>query len=172
MIENWKEIENYEGMYEVSDFGRIRSMERTINSRFFPSVIIAQSVNSGGYLRVTLNHPVVKKKTLCVHVLVGKAYVPNLDKLPVLNHKNGNKLDNRASELEWTTHSGNTQHAYDTGLKKKGAESCNARIVMDTQTGIFYLTVQEAAETFSINQNTLFYKLSGKRRNNTSLILT
>lgn len=130
---------------------------------------MAVSLNGKGYKIVSLNHPILKKKTKTVHTLVAKEHVPNPYNYKVVNHLFGNKLDNRACVLEWTTSAGNVQHSYDTGLKKKGAEHCAARKVIDTNTLKIYGTVREAAKDLKINENTLYYYLSGKRINKTTL---
>lgn len=69
--------------------------------------------DSRGYLRVSLNGKSVK-----IHRIIAQMFVPNPQNLPVVNHKKGNKHDNRASQLEWVTYSENTQHAYAIGLCK------------------------------------------------------
>ena len=87
-------------------------------------------LNGTGYARVSLNLE-GKSKDYFVHRLVAKYFVPNPDNLPVVNHKDGNKLNNHADNLEWVTSSENNRHAFATGLKKPkykyGEENPNSR---------------------------------------------
>jgi hypothetical protein len=103
----WKEIEYTD--YEVSDTGAVRNAAT--------KELKMCVVNRGGYARISLHG-----MKASVHRLVATAFIPNPEKLPVVNHKDGNKLNNTAGNLEWATHSENTQHAYDTGLKRRGEE--------------------------------------------------
>jgi hypothetical protein len=120
-IEIWKDVPNYEGLYMVSNFGRIKSLPRTYTSGYGrithnPEKLMALPKINSGYLCVGLSKYGVKK-TFTVQDVVALAFIPNPDNLPEVNHKFGNKEDNRPSQLEWSTRSGNLKHAYDTGLK-------------------------------------------------------
>lgn len=106
-MENWLPIAGYEGLYEVSDMGGVRSLKRATTS----GKVLVQRSGTGGYLRVCLcknNH----KKTFVVHRLVASAFIENPEHKPEVNHKNGIRTDNRASNLEWVTRSENERHAY------------------------------------------------------------
>lgn len=95
--ENWMPIEGYEGIYEISDFGRVRSLNynKTGETR-----ILKQAMNKDGYLIVCLCKD-GKQKTVKVHRLVATAFVPNMFGLNQVNHINENKTDNRADNLMW-----------------------------------------------------------------------
>lgn len=112
--EQWKPIEGTDGDYQVSNLGRVRSMKQYygIIGRIMP-----QTIQRSGYHYVTLH---VNNKPTCrrVHRLVAKAFIPNPDNLPEINHIDGNKDNNQVSNLEWCTHSHNVKHSFDTGLKK------------------------------------------------------
>jgi hypothetical protein len=107
MTEQWKPIKGFEGQYEVSDLGRVKSVERVCKSRWENSTrpvherILRAGLDAYGYLRVTLQvdggkRNIVKK----VHRLVAEAFLPNPFNLPDVNHK-GDKTDNRSHKLEW-----------------------------------------------------------------------
>ena len=110
--EQWKPIQEFNGEYEVSNLGRVRSMKR-----YYGMVgrIMPQTIQRKGYYAVTfwMNNKAYCRK---VHRLVIEAFTPNPDNLPCINHIDGNKLNNHVSNLEWCTYQANMQHAVRTGL--------------------------------------------------------
>lgn len=117
--EKWRDIVNYEGFYQVSNFARIKSFYKG------KVKILKLALSSKGHLRAHL-YKDGKTKLLFVHVLVAKAFIPNPENKPCVNHKDGNKQNNSIDNLEWVTQSENVKHAYETGLKKSGCEHCRA----------------------------------------------
>lgn len=120
--EIWKDIKGYERLYKVSNYGRIKSLKRTIFighhkdvKKILPGKILKQRINRK-YLSLGLFKHV--QKTKFVHILVAKHFVKGYKRGLQVNHKKGNKLDNRAWMLEWVTDSQNKLHAYKLGLKK------------------------------------------------------
>lgn len=106
MEEIWKDIAGYEGRYQVSNFGRVKSLERRCRTKTYtrkvPEKIYAQAIDSYGYLIVSL-HLDGKKKTRTVHRLVAEAFIPNPNNLKEVNHKDENKKNNAVWNLEWCT---------------------------------------------------------------------
>lgn len=112
-FETWKDIEGYEEEYQVSTLGRIRSKDRIDSADRNLSGKIIKLLPHGktGYLKIGL-HQNGKQNTVLVHRLVAKAFVANPKQYVEVNHKNGDKKDNRAENLEWCSRSHNVRHAY------------------------------------------------------------
>ena len=111
----WKDIEGYEGLYQVSDKGEVRSLDRTERSkgnsyRQRKGMLLKQRIDKYGYYKVNL-YKDSKLKTFVVHRLVAVAFVDNPMDLPVVNHIDGDKTNNHFSNLEWCTVQENTHHA-------------------------------------------------------------
>ena len=118
MSEIWKDIKGYEGIYQISDCGRVRSIHFGPKNHGLSSEprIMRTPRSSSGYLHVQLykDH---KPTTKLVHILVAEAFVDNPHGKPEINHIDGNKSNNTSSNLEWVTKSENLKHAARTGLR-------------------------------------------------------
>lgn len=131
MKEEWLPVGGYEGLYEVSNLGRVRSVERYIfdhgleTERYVPSTVLKPWRSS----HKTKDHVYYQMVTLCrngkikrvgVHRLVAKAFIPNPLNKPQINHIDGNPQNNNVKNLEWVTNGENSQHAYDNNLNQEG----------------------------------------------------
>ena len=120
MKEEWKPIKDYEGLYEVSNTGKVRSLDRVVEytgrrtgeTRLHKGHEIKATLKKSGYWQVSLNKDNIRK-SFRLHRLVAAAFVinSNPDKFDVVNHLDGNKSNNCADNLEWTDNFGNMQHA-------------------------------------------------------------
>lgn len=123
MIEEWRDIKGYEGFYQVSNLGRVRSLDRYKNQvskrgriypAFCPGRILKQTYR-GNYLRVNLYHLSgngisYNGESFSVHRLVAEAFIPNPNNLPCINHKDENKENNCVDNLEWCTYKYNSNY--------------------------------------------------------------
>ncbi len=113
IMEIWKDIPGYKGEYQISNLGRIKSLERYVNRRgsrklFVREIILKQHLNFG-YSIICLKHI----NTYRVHRLVGFAFISNPENKPQINHKNGIRNNNRVENLEWCTNSENQIHSFE-----------------------------------------------------------
>lgn len=128
LIEYWKPIPGYLDLYEISSFGRVRSLERFINDRgcvyLRKSKLLKLSKNKDGYLAVTL-YKSGQRKTFKVHRLVAMAFIPNPDNLPMINHKDCNPANNTVENLEWCTQKYNVSYGTANQRRSKTLQNCN-----------------------------------------------
>ena len=101
MIEEWRPVVGYEGLYEVSNTGRVRSLDRYVKTcygsyRLHKGKVLSPGIRPDGYLVVSLQYRMFR-----VHRLVAEAFLPNPDNLPQVNHKDEDKSNNRVDNLEW-----------------------------------------------------------------------
>lgn len=137
MEEIWKDIENYEGFYQVSNLGRVKSMERIVNAgaggkRIVKERIMKQGYNQGGYLSATLSKNFISKTT-STQRLVAKAFIPNPENKAEVNHINCIRDDNRVSNLEWNTKSENIRHSFQFGKNRNNGENSNRALLTNLQ---------------------------------------
>lgn len=168
VAEVFRPIKGYEGLYEISNHGRVKSMPKTWNRKSgkvfrvkSESEIKIAKVDNG-YPRVTFCHGTVRK-SFSVHRLVADAFLDNPNNFPVVNHKNSKRDDNYFENLEWTTYSGNAQHAFDSGgrARPKGESNPQSkysdrdiRIIRKLYEDGHY-SQREIGEMFEDNQNNI-----------------
>lgn len=107
MTEEWRDIKGYEGLYQVSNMGRVKSLERTFFDKIGRKQIAKERIlrpctTRNGYLLISL-HTSGKRKKFSVHRLVASAFVPNPDNNPEVNHRDEDKTNNSVDNLEWCT---------------------------------------------------------------------
>jgi len=120
--EQWIDIKGYENLYQISNYGNVKSLEKNIirkngKKQSFKPKILKSGLSKNGYLSVALTKN-KKMKTYFVHKLVANMFIENKNNYKCVNHKDGNKLNNNVDNLEWCSYNHNLKEAYKLGLKK------------------------------------------------------
>lgn len=131
IIERWKDIEGYEGYYQVSNLGNVKSISRQVyhpitNIQLINERILKPDLRRG-YKYVSVSKNGIKKGFL-VHRLVGFHFLNSIEGKNEINHKNGIKTDNRVENLEWVNSSENQKHAVKIGLQFSGSKHTNSKL--------------------------------------------
>ena len=135
-IEQWETVAECNGEYQVSNLGRVKSLKQGKER------ILNNCLSTTGYLVVGI-HKKGKRKNWPIHKLVALSFLPNADKKPQINHKDGNKTNNNINNLEWVTAKENAQHAWDMGLLANRIKSVS-KPVIDIITGEKYKSLTAA----------------------------
>lgn len=125
-MEQWKDIEGYEGMYQVSNTGKVKSLKRVTKfkgkdyTRTEQEKLLTLAKHHKGYFKAQLRKN-DKLKAFFIHRLVAQAFIPNPESKATVNHKDGDKSNNTVENLEWMSNQENMAHAYATGLRNNDA---------------------------------------------------
>ena len=174
MNEVWKPVETYEGSYEVSNLGNVRSLPRTFNwginliSKTIEGKILKLHLHKAGkrngYYQIRFGN----KKRFYVHRLVAQAFIENIHNYPCINHIDGDGTNNKVENLEWCSYSQNRLHS----ARVLGAKSSCSKEVFDLKTGIYYSTQTQAflSRSQPVKFSQFACMLSGKWPNKTDFI--
>lgn len=153
MKEEWKDIKGYEGFYQVSNYGMVRSVDRFTNrdggAQFRKGQLLSPGKDRWGYRFVILQNRT--KKCKMIHRLVSAAFLDPIPGKPIVNHIDGNKSNNAVDNLEYCTQSENMRHAFATGLHKTTAVLA---LDKDTEDTVFqFSSVKDARKMFAPGTN-------------------
>lgn len=163
MNETWKDIPRYEGYYQASSYGYIRSLPREVTQkghkntyiRSFKGKILCSRLQNSDYYIVWLSKD-GKVYPQLVHRLVAQAFILNTENKPCVNHKNGNKSDNRIENLEWCDYGENIKHAHTIIGRKKITKS-----VICIELNQEFQSQTEASRKLGINRGSISHALTG-----------
>lgn len=169
--EEWRDVEGYEKLYQISNYGRVKSLSKQFlvsnqygknkGYRTTKCKILKPQLDKYGYLRVTLCNN--KHKLLQVHRLVGLVFIPNVQFLPLINHKDENKTNNHVDNLEWCTHKYNSN--YGTSIERM-AKSQSIKVNQYDLNGNFikqWVGINEVGRILNINHANIISVCQGKR---------
>lgn len=127
MEEEWRAVVGWEGLYEVSSEGRVRSLDRLVTRKDgviarYTGRVLRAGVNSSGRLTVRLSYE-QHYQSFSVHRLMAEAFIPNPEGLPLVRHLNDKPLDLRLENLAWGTHSDNQYDRVRNGIYRNGRET-------------------------------------------------
>ena len=180
ICEEWKPCPGYEDTYQVSNMGKVKSVDRVAGGR--PGItkgkILIQTPNRKKYLEARLYNN-SKSISKVVHRLVAKAFILNPSNYQQVNHIDGNKYNNNASNLEWVNNSDNQKHAYKLGLQpsRKGENNSNTKITDKDVTLLKQLynsgmSIVEVSSSININVSIIRQIIYGRTwKSNTAPIL-
>jgi hypothetical protein len=171
-MEVWKEVKDYEGLYEVSNLGRVKRLSKwtkvgNVAKRFDKEKILKQGLHHKGYFHVILSKN-GKSKTITTHRLVLSNFVENIENKHSINHINGIKTDNRLENLEWCTISENSIHSYKMGLQisikgeKHGRSKLTKNQVIDIKYNLNSLTNSEISKIYNLSKSYVWCLRRGK----------
>jgi NUMOD4 motif/HNH endonuclease len=166
--EIWKPINGYEGLYEVSNMGRIKRLATTGKRCIRKERILKVALDHRGYHKVKLSKFNIAKP-FKVHRLIAFAFIDNPENKRTINHKNGIKGDNKVENLEWNTDSENMSHAYNVLGRKNSEENIKnavakvSRKVTCLTSGNTYISVSEAARKEKLSRRSVMLVCSGRQ---------
>lgn len=182
MTEEWKDIKGYEGYYQASSLGRIRSLDRIDTSgKRRKGKVLKYKHDGGGYPSVILARG-CKDHTIHVHRLIAETFIPNPDNKPTVNHIDENKENNAVSNLEWMTYKENAHHGtrmkrcysgrdykaigkrISAGIRSKWINRPIIQYDLDMNYVAEYPNVYEAAEINCIDRAPIRRVLNGDRK--------
>ena len=170
--EIWKSVQGFEGRYEVSNLGRLRSLDRTSvykDGRVanIKGTMIKGAITKDGYLVVALNSSCRRY----IHRIVAETFFGKPEFRDTVNHKNGNKIDNRVDNLEYNSFKENNEHARNNGLNSQHAEKCNLTkfseqlvSALKAVSAEYNASNKKLAEIFGMSTTHVSDILSGKTR--------
>ena len=149
MKEYWKDIEGYEGLYQISNVGRVKSL--------YSGKVLKEVKTTNGYLSIRLYKNGISHR-FSIHRLVAKAFIPNHENKPEVNHIDEDKTNNKVSNLEWNTRLENMRHGSIIQRKQKPVFAVNKSMEFD----YYFNSLKEDAETLNLHASNITNVLKGR----------
>lgn len=167
--EMWKDIKGFEGQYQISSEGRVKSLARKIINKSgreqnIKERILKVRTRSDGYNSINLSNGSGKLKTFLVHRLVCEAFHPNPDNKPEVNHIDENKSNNRACNLEWSTRKENNNHGTHNMRVAKTTSKPVAQYTLDGQLVNIWDSAIELTKQIGFDPSSIYKVANGKRK--------
>ena len=169
MTEEWRDILDFEGLYQVSNLGRVKSLwftNNVYNKKYRKDRILKATTTHSNYVQVALRKS-NKMYHRLVHRLVAQAFIENPSQLPQVNHKDGNKKNNVVDNLDWVSPRENQLHAVKIGLRASGGKCYNAKAVIqyDMQDNFIkeYSSISQASKETNSNAINILKCCKGQR---------
>ena len=164
MDEIWRDIKNYEGLYQVSNLGRVKSLKRVIihsngKNCFYKEKILKPVKTKNSYLVICL-HKKGKQKRFYIHKLVGESFIVNPNNYPCINHKDENKENNNVNNLEWCTYEYN--NTYGTRLERYSTSKSIPIYCLETNK--IYKSAKECAKELNLSRGNIVNVLKGRQK--------
>ena len=154
MQEEWKDIKGFEGCYQVSNFGQVKSLPQKRRWHQRKPYLLSANIVKNGYCLAHL-YIQYQRKAIPIHRLVALAFIPNPSNKPQVNHKDGNKQNNKVDNLEWVTKAENGKHAFRNGFLKLPPPKLNQEDVI--KIGELYprFSQRKIAKIFNVSRGTI-----------------
>lgn len=171
MVEEWRDIKGFEGCYQVSNLGRVKSLERERRLGHSIKIVPERFLRPGkskGYMRVVLVDRDIKRNVF-VHRLVAEAFLTNPDNLPQVNHKDENRENNSVSNLEWVTAKENINYGYGAIKRHEGQrykQPHMKKVFQYDMSGNLireYISIRDAARECRIDRSGISHCCNGKK---------
>ena len=174
MSEEWRDVVGYEGLYQVSDQGRVKSLERKVKhwrggERIQKERILKPATAYNGYLLVPL-YAGGKRKKLKVHRLVCQAFHDNPDNKPCVNHIDENKTNNAANNLEWCTYEENNNHGTRNARSAETKSKPVAQYALDGELIKIWVSAREAQKQAGFSYKHISNVATGKHKTHKGFI--
>lgn len=161
MTEVWKDIKNYEGLYQISNLGRVKSFPRK-GTQTKEERILKYKYDKKGYCCVSLHNK--KPKPFKVHRLVAMAFIENKEGKVQVNHIDGDKKNNRVDNLEWCTNGENQKHAYKIGLQKSTRKKKIKQYDLNNNFIKMWESITQASKELNIKRENISACCRGKQK--------
>lgn len=174
MTEIWKDIKDFEGLYQISNLGKVKSLPRYVKNihgqRIVKEKILKNQINKKGYYSVVLRKN-NKSYTKEIHRLIGIAFIENKNNYSCINHIDGNKLNNKLDNLEWCSYKHNINEAYRLGLNRYtnliNFKNLPKKVLQFDKNNNFineFESIRKASKITNVCYNSIWLNCCGKQR--------